>query len=301
MAAKNKLLLIDGSMLLFQMFFGMPARIPGRDGRPIHGTLGFVGALIKMIKLTEPTHVAALFDGEHPHLRAELDAGYKANRPGFADTPDKDNPFSQLPDIYASLDCMGIARAEIMDVEADDVIAAYALAYGGDALDTPRRERRALQHADRGMEIVIASHDSDFFQLINANVSVLRYRGDKTVICGTQYVRQKYNVAPGLYADYKSLTGDASDNIKGAPHIGPKTAAALINQFGGLRAAIGRAEEIAKPSVREAVRQNTARLETNYKLIKLDGTAEMPYRLDDLRYTYNGVTTSQVLKSIGVK
>lgn len=98
-----KLLLVDGSNLLFQMFFGMPSRIIGKDGRSIHGTLGFIGALIKMVKLTAPTCIAVLFDGEHDNPRSELSAEYKSNRPSFFDFPDDENPFSQLEDIYAAL------------------------------------------------------------------------------------------------------------------------------------------------------------------------------------------------------
>jgi len=49
----NKLLIVDGHNLLFQMFFGMPSRIKNKDGKSIQGTLGFVGALIKIIKSKE--------------------------------------------------------------------------------------------------------------------------------------------------------------------------------------------------------------------------------------------------------
>ncbi|MCL2487276.1 MAG: flap endonuclease [Oscillospiraceae bacterium] len=278
-----KLLLIDGSNLLCQMFFGMPARITGSHGRAIHGTLGFVGTLIRMIRMTAPTHIAVLFDGEHDNPRSALSAEYKANRTGYADTPDAENPFTQLPDIYAALDFMDIPHTEIDVVEGDDVIAAYALTYGG------------------GIEIVIASLDSDFFQLITGNVTVLRYRGDKTVICDSGWIQEKYGIPPTLYADLKSLTGDASDNIRGAEGIGPKTAAALLRQFGSLQAVLEKADDITKPAIRESVRRNTARLQNNYRLIKLDDRAAMPFSLDALRYTYSGVTTNEVLKGIGVR
>ena len=75
----DRFLIVDGSNLLFQMFFGMPSRITNRRGRPIHGTLGFVGALLKMIRRTSPTHIVVLFDGEHENPRTELNADYKAN------------------------------------------------------------------------------------------------------------------------------------------------------------------------------------------------------------------------------
>jgi DNA polymerase-1 len=278
-----KLLIVDGHNLLFQMFFGMPSRIINKDGKAIHGILGFVGALIKMLKLVEPTHVVVLFDGEHENPRTELSVDYKANRIDYTDVPEADNPYSQLGDIYSALDCMGIIHTEITDGEADDAIAAYTLMYGGE------------------MKIVIASFDSDFFQLINDNVNILRYRGDRTVLCDSSFLQDKFGIKPEQYTDFKALTGDASDNIKGANKVGPKTAAALLNQFGSLQTIIDKSNEIAKPSIRESVMQNTERLNTNYRLIKLDDMTEMPFALDKLKYTYNGITTNAVLEKIGVK
>ena len=195
-----KLLIVDGHNLLFQMFFGMPSRIIGKDGRAIHGTLGFVGALIKMIKMVEPTHLAVLFDGEHENPRVELSPEYKANRIDYGIVPDEDNPFSQLYDIYSALDCMGILHTEIAGDEADDAMAAYALTYGSQ------------------MEVIIASYDSDFFQLITENVKILRYRGSKTILCDMLFIQDKFGVSPTQYADFKSLTGDASDNIRSCVH-----------------------------------------------------------------------------------
>ena len=122
----HKFLLVDGHCLLFQMFYGMPARITGKNGHAIQGTLGFVGALRKMIAMVQPTHVAVIFDGEVHNPRTDLDADYKANREDFSLVDEDDNPFSQLPDIYAALDLMGIAHTETTDCETDDVLAAYA-------------------------------------------------------------------------------------------------------------------------------------------------------------------------------
>ena len=277
------LLIVDGSNLLFQMFFGMPSRITGKGGRAIHGTLGFVGALIKIIKMVEPTHVVALFDGEHDNPRTELSDEYKANRPSFVDVPDEDNPFSQLNDIYTALDCMGISHTEIADGEADDAVASYIYTYGS------------------GMEIVISSFDSDFFQLINENVAILRYRGDKTYLCDDAFIQNKFGILPMQYADFKSLTGDTSDNIKGADKIGFKTAATLLWQFGSLQAIIERADEIEKPSIRESVKQHAERLRNNYCLIKLDDRATIPFDIAELEYTYSGITTNNVLERIGLR
>lgn len=278
----EKLLVVDGSNLLFQMFYGMPARIVDKQGRPIQGTIGFVGALLKIIRMTGPTHVVVVFDGEYVSPRGELDADYKGNRPDFSQMPEEDTPFSQLPDIYAALDCLGIRHRETTVCEADDWMAAYARRYGGE------------------MEVVISSQDSDLFQLITDRVHILRYRGDKTVIWDPACVREKLGIVPEQYAAYKSLTGDASDNIKGADKIGPKTAAALMGQFGDLETLIAHAQEIQKPSIQVSVIENADRIRKNYALIYLDGAQEVPFPLEELAYQYSGVTSREVLRQIGL-
>lgn len=279
----HKLLIVDGHNLLFQMFFGMPARIINKDGKAIQGTLGFTGALLKIIRMVKPTHIVVLFDGERHNPRTDLDENYKANRTDYDAVPEEENPFSQLADIYNALDFLGIKHAETTVCETDDVIAAYALKYGKDN------------------EIVISSFDSDFFQLITENVNVLRYRGDNTKIYDTDFFVEKFGISPELYADYKSLTGDLADNIKGADKVGPKTAAALINQFGCLADVINRANEITKSSVKASVIQSADRLRLNYKLIKLCENAELPFTLDQIKYDYDGTSTNEVLIGIGLK
>ena len=275
--------MVDGSNLLFQMFYGMPARITGKQGKPIQGTLGFVGALLKVIRNCRPTHVAVLFDGESHNPRTELDESYKANRQDYSQMPEEETPFSQLPDIYSALDHLGICHAETTDCETDDWMASYAFSLG------------------KTHKLTIMSQDSDFFQLITENVRILRYRGDRSVLCDPAYIRQKLGIDPEQYADFKSLTGDTADNIRGAYKIGPKTAAALMEQFGSLEALLENANGIKKPSVRSAVQEDADRLRQNYRLIKLVGSCSLPFSLWDMAYTYTGETSTQVLTAIGVR
>lgn len=114
-------------------------------------------------------------------------------------------------------------------------------------------------------------------------------------------MKEKFCIEPSQYADFKSLTGDASDNIKGADKVGPKTASSLLSEFGNLENVILNAEAIKKPSIRESIIKNTDRLRTNYKLIKLEGTVPLPFTMEDIPYTYDGIMTNEVLKGIGVK
>lgn len=261
----------------------MPARIVNKDGKAIQGTLGFVGALLKIIRMVKPTHLAVIFDGEHENSRCAVNPDYKANRTDYSTVSENENPFSQLPDICNALDYLPVRRTEAADCEADDIIAAYALSCGEET------------------EIIISSFDSDFFQLISDKVSVLRYRGEKTVICTPEYIVNKFGITPKQYADFKSLTGDRSDNIRGAENVGVKTASLLLNQFGSLENIIANAEDIKKPSIKKSIIKNAERLKNNYKIIKLENTAKLPFSMQELEYCHIDITTSQVLKEIGLR
>jgi len=279
----EKMLIVDGSNLLFQMFYGMPSRIINREGKQIQGVIGFVGALLKMIRSEKPDYVTVLFDGETSNPRREEDGDYKANRPDFSEMAEEETPFSQIPDIYRTLDYLSIPHAETVNCETDDWIAGYALQYGREYI------------------LTIASWDSDFFQLITDRVSVLRYRGEQSVRCDEAFIRRKWGISPRQYADFKSLTGDSSDNIRGADKVGPKTAAALLLRFGDLETVLMEYESIAKPSVRESIRENSDRLRKNYRLIHLLPCDELPFSPSEMRYRDIGMTTMQVLKAVGVQ
>lgn len=277
------ILIVDGSNLLFQMFYGMPARIMNHQGRPIQGTLGFVGALLKIIRRIKPTHVAVVFDGECENQRCQLDENYKANREDYSLLPEEDTPFSQLPDIFAALDYLGICYKETTDCEADDWIAGYAWQFGE-------------EH-----KLTIVSQDSDFFQLIRDRVRILRYRGDHSVVCDRAYIQQKLGIEPEQYADFKSMTGDTADNIRGADKIGPKTAAALLQQFGTLENILVNTEQVKKPSIRESLLRNGPRLRLNQLLICLEGCRCLPFTLEEMAWSYQGQTSTEVLKAIGAR
>lgn len=280
---KRKILIVDGSNLLFQMFFGMPSRIYNEQGIGIWGVLGFVGALLKIVRQTNPTHLTVLFDGDNENKRTLINSDYKANRIDYSQAHDEENPYSQLTYIYQALQYLGITYAETTNCEVDDWISSYTNLYGKDN------------------EIVVSSFDSDFFQLISDNVSILRYRGDKSTLCTPKYLREKYGIEPYQYADFKSLTGDKADNIVGADKVGTKTASVLLQEFGSLDNIIRNAETIKKQSVKESVTKNSERLLRNLELIKLDGQNDVPVGLDDMLFTYSKITTTEVLRGIGLK
>jgi DNA polymerase-1 len=206
--AVNRLLLVDSHNLLFKAFYGVPERLLA-DGTPIHGFLGFIGMLKKIIGHVEPSHLLVVFDPEGAHSRRQLCPQYKANRHDYSGMPDRENPFSQLGRITHALDRLGVRWLEETGCEADDVIASYAV--------------------QAACQTVIASSDADFLQLVDARISVFRYGGRNSVLFDEGEVVRRYGIHPSKFLEYKALTGDKSDRIAGLEGVGPKTAARILN------------------------------------------------------------------------
>lgn len=274
----SKLLLIDGSNLLFQMFFGMPNTIIGTNGKDIKGVWGFTGALLKICNSIKPSHVLVIFDGEQLLNRKEKDENYKKNRIDYSSIPEEENPFSILPIIKRVLDELNIKYFETNNgYETDDFINEYCHCY-----------------QDK-YNIVISSHDSDLLQLVNKKISVLRYRGVKSVIYDEKLVKEKYGFNPELFADYKALIGDSADNISGIPKIGVKTASILVNKFGNVQNIIEERNKIEKISIRSSIENNQEKLLKNKKMIQLERTHDIPIKIDKLKYIPLNQSTKEIL------
>lgn len=276
-------LIVDGHNLLFQMYFGMPNKIYGRNNKQIQGTLGFIGALLKIIKKVKPTYILVVFDSETENLKKKIDGEYKSNRVDYNNVVEEENPFSQLNDIYIALDHLNIKHFESGIYEADDIIANYTIEYMDKYL------------------VIVSSFDSDFFQLINDNVNVLRYRGDKTVICDRKYVMDKYSILPSDYVLFKALVGDNSDNVKGIPYIGVKTAAKIINEYKDMNGIINNLTSIKSVRIRKSLEDNLIKLKNNYSIIQLIKNDFELYNIECLlNLVDDSIKTNFVLKSINL-
>lgn len=248
----KKILLVDGHNLLFKMFYGMPSRIIGKKGSSIQAVIGFVGALLRIIRMFSPSNVIVIFDSEAGSDRATLNSDYKANRVDYTDVEDEFNPYSQLDDIVRALDQMSILNFESRDgLEADDVIASYCL------------------NAEATSEVIIMSTDTDFIQLINDNTSLLKYSGKNSRLIRTEDIIEQFDISPSYFADYKALVGDRSDNLKGVPKIGKKTASKLINQYGSINEILENIEDISPEHIRISLFRNSENLLKEYSLIQL--------------------------------
>ena len=280
---REKLLIVDGHNLLFQMFYGMPNKIYNHDNMAIHGVIGFVGALLKIVKINNPNYIVILFDKEQDILRKNINENYKNNRVNYNDVPFDENPFSQLENIYKVLDELNIKHIEVEFVETDDMIASYCF------------------HYMSNYNIVISSFDTDFYSLINNNVKVFRYRGKKSQLIDEDFVKEKYNIDSKYFADYKALIGDSADNIKGVDGVGPKTASFLINNYGDVCGIINNASRIENPKLSEKIMNNITLLKENIDLIKYTKLYNLPFDIYELKTFVTGnEKTMELLKKTGI-
>ncbi len=266
----NRLLIIDGHNLHFQIFFGIRAKQKKRSGRSAQFGESFAGAIKRIIRIAAPTHVIVIFDGEHENPRRALFPAYKANRPDYDLLPDEENPYLKLPDALAALDRMGIKYIETTTVEADDLIALCCESFKSAA------------------EIVVCSHDHDFYQLIGPRVKIMSYSGKQGTYYGESNFREEFHISPRRFADYKALTGDKSDNIPGVRGVGNITAARLINRCGGVEDIIARTGEVRQKKLRRCLIEGVDRMRLNYKLVKLGGEQygdiELPWSFSELAF-----------------
>jgi DNA polymerase-1 len=246
----TRLFLVDGSGYIFRAYHALPQLTRPSDGLPVGAVSGFCNMLYKFLRDVKgpdaPTHLAVIFDKSEHTFRNELYPEYKAHRPS---TPEDLVP--QFPLIRDAVRAFNIACIEMDGFEADDLIATYA-----------------RQAARTGAQVRVISSDKDLMQLIEDGVIEL-YDPMKDKPLRADAVMEKFGVAPNKVIDVQALIGDTTDNVPGAPGIGPKTAAELIGLFGDLDGIIARAGEIKQPKRREAITANVERILMSRTLVTL--------------------------------
>ena len=253
--------LIDGSAYIFRAYHALPPLTRKSDGLPVGAVAGFCNILWNEITKSGrevPTHIAVVFDYSSKTFRNEIYDKYKANRP---EPPEDLRP--QFPLTREATRAFNVSCLEIAGFEADDIIATLA--------------RRAVES---GGECTIISSDKDLMQLVGNGVKMRDPMKDK--IIGVDEVFEKFGVGPDRVVDVQALAGDSVDNVPGAPGIGLKTAALLINEYGDLESLLARADEIKQPKRREALQQNAELIRISHRLVSLDANVPLDFGLDSL-------------------
>lgn len=276
----EKLLLIDGNSLLFQMFFGMPCKIEGKQGQNIEGVWGFTTALSKLISKIKPTHMLVIFDGEDEQ---EIINPYKKTRLSYQSVPEEKNPYSILPTVKMVLEELKIKYLETKK-----------------GLTTSSYIKEYCEQYHNTCEIVISSYDYDYISLVNSKVSLITYKGENSTLYNEEKVKNKWKIAPQHFADYKALVGDSANNIAGIPRIGPKMAADLINQFETVENILEQKGKISKPNVRLTLDIFQNDLKNNLKLIRIERSNEIPINLEQLIWEKKEYGTKEILEKIEI-
>ncbi|MFO1204140.1 MAG: 5'-3' exonuclease H3TH domain-containing protein, partial [Tabrizicola sp.] len=255
--------LIDGSAYIFRAYHALPPLTRKSDGLPVGAVAGFCNILWNELSRATTngkaaTHLAVVFDYSADTFRNTIYPEYKANRP---ELPEDLRP--QFPLTREATRAFNVACLETEGYEADDIMATLAC--------------RAVE---AGGTCTIISSDKDLMQLIRPGVDM--FDPMKARAIGPDEVMEKFGVPPERVIDVQSLAGDSVDNVPGAPGIGLKTAALLINEYGDLDTLLARAGEIKQPKRREALVDNAEKIRISRQLVTL--TCDMPLdtTLDEL-------------------
>ena len=244
--------LVDGSGYIFRAYYALPPLSRKSDGLPTGAVSGFCSMLFKLLEdarsddsKNKPTHFAVIFDSARKNFRNEIYSEYKANR---AEAPDDLAP--QFEYIRKSVEAFNLPSIELLNYEADDLIATYA-----------------KKIIESGAKVTVISSDKDLMQLVSTKIRL--FDPMKSKVIGEKEVFEKFGVKPNQVIDVQSLAGDSSDNIPGVPGIGVKTAAELINKYKNLDTLLKKASEIKQNKRRETLIANKDKALLSKQLVTL--------------------------------
>ncbi|HYJ79290.1 MAG TPA: 5'-3' exonuclease H3TH domain-containing protein [Longimicrobiaceae bacterium] len=217
--------LVDGTYELFRHFYGL-RRFTGGEDRPLGAVSGVLHTVLQMIE-GGATHLGVATDHVIESFRNRLWAGYKTGA-GIERAL-----LAQFHPLEEALAAMGVAVWPMVELEADDALAAAAHLAGG----------------DEGVEqVCIWTPDKDLAQCVRGSRVVQVDRRSQKVR-DAEGVRAKFGVEPVLIPDFLALVGDAADGYPGIPGIGAVSAARLLNRHGGIEdfppAVLGDKRELA--------------------------------------------------------
>jgi DNA polymerase-1 len=273
------LALFDGDSLAHRAYHAMPP-IWIYQGQSNHAVYGFGSMLLKALEQIRPRYAAVAFDTPTPTFRHEAFPEYKAQR-GAA----PDDLYPQFGRIRRVAGALGLACLHREGWEADDLLGTLA-----------------HQAAERDMEVVVVTGDTDALQLVGPAVRVLiPVKGlSETLLYDEALVVERYGVRPTAFAALKALRGDPSDNIPGIPGVGPRTAARLLSEHGSVEAILS-AVAALPPKLAETLRANAELLRRNHHLTTISRQA--PVELDPATccvHDYDRRAAAAMLRELGL-
>ncbi len=255
---RPSLFIIDGSNNVYRAYYAI-RNLTNSAGFATNAVYGFTQMLRKLLKDHDPESIAVAFDEGPSTVRAAQFQDYKKDR-----KPMPDDLSVQIPLLYEVLDGFRIPIIRASEWEADDFIGSLACVA-----------------RDRGYEVVIATSDKDFFQLVGEGISF--YHTGREVLYDAKGVEEAFGLPPEKVVDVMAIWGDAIDNIPGVPGIGEKGAKALIEQFGSLEGVYENLDQIKRASQRKALEDNRDRAFLSRDLAKIKCDLELDIDFDTLK------------------
>ncbi|MBS0605040.1 MAG: DNA polymerase I [Verrucomicrobia bacterium] len=218
----DKIFIVDAVNFLFRSYYAI-GPMTNAKGESTNALFGFIRSIYKLINDFSPDYFVAVFDGpDNKKSRTEIYSEYKSHREGMPD-----DLVPQLGKALEFCEIAGIPYLSIPGIEADDTIGSIA-----------------KWMEKKGVKVYICSSDKDLCQLVTDHVFVISPHKDNLLI-DRKKVKEIYDVHPEQIVDYLAMMGDASDNIPGLEGFGPKTASALLNEFGTLENILDHPEKLS--------------------------------------------------------
>ena len=259
-----RFMLIDGNSLTYRAFHALPTDLVTASGQVTNAVFGFTSMFINLVRDHRPDAVAVAFDRPEPTFRHVQNPEYKAQREAAPDILKQ-----QMALVRQVVDTLGVTAIDQPGIEADDIIATLA---------TLAKER--------GDEVIIVTGDRDAYQLVeDPHVKVLyNKRGvSDYALYDEAGILERTGVHPRDYVQYAALRGDPSDNLPGVPGVGEKTAAKLVNAYGGLDGIFAHTAD-QTPKLRQNLEEHEAQARRNVGLMELVRDVDLPVGLDELGY-----------------
>ena len=249
--------LVDGSYFLFRAFHALPP-LTTSTGLHTNAIRGAISAIQKLMRRTQPTHMAVIFDTPEPTFRHKLSPIYKGDRPSMPEELSE-----QIPYLHALIKALGIPLYSLPGAEADDIIGTLT--------------KRALSE---GHHVLISTGDKDMAQLVNPHVKL--EDSFKERVLDEAGVLEKFGVHPHQIIDYLTLMGDASDGIMGVPGVGAKTAAKLLTEYGSLNNIIANVDQL-KGKLSQNIKDNLDNIKIDHQLASIVCDLDLALDWHDLK------------------